>query len=156
MGLESYQYDPASGEFFNRKGKKVGSYTKTYGRILHRGKEIQLSRLAFFLMEGAWPIEEVDHINGDTHNNRWNNLRKCNRVQNSQNKGKRKHNTTGYKGVYPMSYGANVYYLSKIQSNGNAYYLGSFKTPEEAAKAYNEKALELHGEFARLNEIKGV
>lgn len=156
MGLEDYKYNPDTGEFFNRNGRKVGSYTKIYGRLSHRGKEIQLARFAFFLMEGKWPIEEVDHIDGDTHNNCWCNLRKCNRIQNAQNKGKRKTNTLGYKGVYPLHHGAKVYYLSKIQSNGKTYYLGSFTTPEDAALAYNRKASELHGDFAKLNEIKGI
>jgi hypothetical protein len=30
-------------------------------------------------------------------------------------------------------------------------HLGSFDNPEDAARAYDKKAKELHGEFARLN-----
>lgn len=33
------------------------------------------------------------------------------------------------------------------------YYLGSFDILEEAAESYNVRAKELHGEFARLNDI---
>lgn len=45
-------------------------------------------------------------------------------------------------------------YRAQIACKGIIYYLGVYATQEEAARAYNEKAKELHGEFAHLNEIK--
>ena len=42
-------------------------------------------------------------------------------------------------------------YLAKTQLNYKSVYIGSFYTPEEAARAYDRKAIELKGEKARLN-----
>jgi len=41
----------------------------------------------------------------------------------------------------------------RICKHGNAYNLGTFSNEEEAAKVYNAKAIELHGEFANLNKV---
>ena len=40
-----------------------------------------------------------------------------------------------------------------ISKYGNVEYLGLFSSETEAAKAYNKRALALHGEFANLNII---
>lgn len=45
-------------------------------------------------------------------------------------------------------------YFAHIRKNGEKYYLGSFLTQKEAAIAYNEKARELFGIYAVLNEIE--
>ena len=54
---------------------------------------------------------------------------------------------TGYKGVrlFKNKWGA------RIQVKGERKFLGLFNTAEEAAKAYDVAAMELHGEFANLN-----
>jgi group I intron endonuclease len=44
-------------------------------------------------------------------------------------------------------------YSARIHYNGEEIYLGSFKTEENAAKAYNEAALKYYGEDAKLNII---
>ncbi len=54
---------------------------------------------------------------------------------------------TGYRGVTK----AGNIFLARIWSKGKAYYLGSFPTAEEAARAYDAKARELHKEFAMVN-----
>jgi hypothetical protein len=147
MGLESYKYDPETGKFYNRHGKQIGSYTKKYGRIVHRGKEYTMGRVAVFLMKGVWPEGEVDHINGDKYDNRWCNLRECSREENARNKSKYKTNKTGFKGVYPVGKKYGV----KIQVNGYPIYLGVFASPEMAALVYNDAAVAYHGNFAKLN-----
>ena len=44
---------------------------------------------------------------------------------------------------------------SRIGFDGKVYFLGRFDLEEEAAFAYNEVAIEYHGEFAKLNEVQG-
>jgi hypothetical protein len=45
------------------------------------------------------------------------------------------------------------YWVANISKDKVKYYLGYFKSEEEAAEAYNKKAIELYGENARLNII---
>lgn len=85
----------------------------------------------------------VDHIDMDRLNNRKMNLRPATPRQNSWNKKIRSDNQSGYKGVYR---GTSAW-IATIQGR----YLGSFKTKEEAAAAYDTKAKELYGEYAQLN-----
>ena len=102
-----------------------------------------------FIMNPENSKIQVDHINGNGFDNRKCNLRLCSNSQNNMNKQKRSDNTSGYKGV---SFYKGKFY-AEIMKEQTPYKLGTFKTALEAAKAYNAKALELHGEFARLNEI---
>ena len=95
---------------------------------------------------------KVDHISRKRFDNRKENLRICNHSENLCNKSEQQNNTSGYKGVgWQKTQG---YWSSKIQKDGIKYHLGFFDDPIEAAKAYNKKALELHGEFAYQNPIE--
>jgi hypothetical protein len=93
----------------------------------------------------------VDHINGDTLDNRKTNLRYCNNQQNNYNRGPMSHNISGYKGVSWRK--SNQKWYAQIKHNAKTKYIGYFKTKEEAAIAYNNVASKLFGEFARLNKI---
>jgi hypothetical protein len=92
---------------------------------------------------------EIDHKNGNALDNRRVNLRVCTTSQNQMNRGTQKNNSSGFKGV---SFNRNAgKYTATIRKQGKLYYLGLFEDPEEAARAYDRKARELHGEFAKLN-----
>lgn len=90
-----------------------------------------------------------DHIDHDGLNNQRNNLRNSNHSTNAMNK--RKKTGLEYKGVCISRIRGHIYYRSFIMINGQSSYLGNFKTAMEAAKTYDKKALELFGEFAKLN-----
>jgi hypothetical protein len=90
----------------------------------------------------------IDHINHDTSDNRSCNLREVTPKQNMMNTRVRKNSKSGYKGV-SFSKDKNKYRVQVINK-----FVGYFKTSEEAAEAYNKKALELFGEYACLNVIK--
>mgnify|MGYP004571031835 CR=1 FL=1 len=91
----------------------------------------------------------IDHINNVRVDNRKENLRICTCQENARNRGPQKNNQTGYKGVsFDKS---RSKYEAKIKSGDKHYHLGRFGTAEEAAHAYDRKAIELHGKFAKLN-----
>ena len=93
----------------------------------------------------------TDHISGNELDNRRGNLRIGTKSQNMANSRIRVNNTSGYKGVHwhklLSKWRAVIWYL------GKPIHIGLFLTKEEAAKAYNNKAIEVHKEFARLNVI---
>jgi len=95
---------------------------------------------------------EVDHINGNGLDNRICNLRICTRSQNQINKGLQKNNTTGYKGVSFIK--KHRKYRATIRINGKSMYLGEFESAKGAAFAYDNKAKELFGNFAKLNFVE--
>jgi hypothetical protein len=92
----------------------------------------------------------VDHRDGDGLNNRRSNIRTATHSQNSHNRKMHVTNTSGFKGVVRNNKRGRPW-LARIALNRRQMYIGVFDTPEEAARAYDRKAKELHGEFARLN-----
>lgn len=98
------------------------------------------------------PQSTVDHIHHDRIDNRKQNLRLCTIAQNNYNSRKRKDGVTSkYKGVY-LNKISNMY-TSHITFKGKRIFLGNYKIQENAAYYYNEKARELFGEFAYLNDL---
>lgn len=90
--------------------------------------------------------EQCDHKDGDSSNNRRDNLRLTNSTGNNRNARMRKDNTSGFKGIWKVG----NRWRACIKVNGKKIYLGFFDTPEEAYKAYCDAAIKYHGEFARL------
>ena len=76
-------------------------------------------------------------------------MRIATRAENSRNIGKRRNNTSGYKGViFDKSRGR---WAAQITVNYVMKNLGRYTDPIEAALAYDRAARELHGQFARTN-----
>lgn len=92
----------------------------------------------------------VDHRDGDGLHNWRENLRNCTDAQNKMNrKVISANNTSGYKGVSWSK--KKRKWIAQSMINKKHIFIGHFSTPEEAARAYDEKARELFGEFARTN-----
>ena len=117
------------------------------GYVSRLSKGIRLHR---FLLDAPKDFF-VDHINGDTLDNRKANLRLCNNQQNGCNSKLRSNNTSGYKGVH-FSKKENKW-ISAIMCNRKHYRQGCFHSKKEAALAYNKAAVKYHGEFARINDV---
>lgn len=154
---ELLDYDPETGIFTwrvssrnYRVGDKAGSQRKN-GRwlICVEHEKRMRSVWAFFWMTGQLPTQHIDHINRDPSDDRWANLRHCNRFENLHNMGLRKDNTSGYIGVHKRTNGR---YLAYTRTNeGKRIYLGHHPTAEEAARVRDAEAIKLYGEFAVLN-----
>lgn len=112
-------------------------------------KKIKLVSMHRFIMDSPEDMM-TDHVNGDTLDNRIPNLRICCHKENMRNRRGQK-GTSVYKGVcLERSTGK---WKAYIRFNGVLKNIGRFHLEKEAAEAYNKKAIELHGEFAKTNEI---
>jgi len=96
---------------------------------------------------GENPGLKVDHISRDGCDNRRVNLRWATRSQNAINRRWSKPTKSGYRGVY---WDSNAWQVM-VQVNGQRKTFCRTKNLEEAARAYDEHAKRLHGEFAQLN-----
>lgn len=95
----------------------------------------------------------IDHISRDTLDNRRCNLRFITWAQNSRNRNPLKNKLVNYKGVTYSEYNGKKYYRVTITANGKRINETGFKSPEEAARRYNELARIHHGEFAYQNPV---
>lgn len=152
---QALHYDPLSGEFtwlVSRTGRvPVGS---TAGTRNHRGRifislgrrTYQASRLAWLYVHGEWPPNLIDHINGNTSDNRIANLRPATFAQNAQNRRRQATTRNGFKGVNLTPSGK---WRAQIKVDGRSLHLGVFDTAEEAGAAYADAAVAWFGAFAK-------
>ena len=157
-------YDPETGVFtwkprpgdaqFNAEhaGNRAGSESPRRPPYVYRSIGIHgvlylEHRLAWLYVHGAWPPNRIDHINGDTRDNRIANLRPATAGENRANSRTNRNNHLGVKGVSLC----DGKYRARLRCRGKMYELGTFQTIEEAKAVYAEAAAEHHGEFARID-----
>lgn len=117
-------------------------------------RKLLLHRLLMF-DELTTARAEIDHINGNAWDNRRSvNLRVASSAENKYNTRAHRDSRSGYKGVR-LSGRSTHRWQAMIYHSGKNYCLGSHASPEEAARAYDAKAVELFGARARLNFPKG-
>jgi hypothetical protein len=120
-------------------------HLKNNGYVQSKGKSgtFYLHRL----ITGASPLQVVDHVDGNPMNNCRSNLRVCTQSDNLANRGANKPSKTGEKGVFPYKGGPR--FAAQITRNRKVFSLGVFNTVAEAKAAYDAKAKELFGEYAK-------
>lgn len=126
---------------------------KPHGRTVYAHRSVRKpdgTRTKQTLHKFLTGYERTDHRNGNGLDNRRSNLRESTAGQNSQNRRQRRDNTSGFKGVSWYKR-ASRWHAHIAVNGGNQQTLGYFATAEEAARAYDEAARELHGEFAIVN-----
>lgn len=87
----------------------------------------------------------IDHKDGDSFNDRYENLRLCPQIDNMKNRRKSCSNTSGHTGVGRHGDG----WSATIAADGHFYFLGKFETFDEAVLARRAGELKYFGEFAR-------
>ena len=91
----------------------------------------------------------IDHVNGDGLMNTRANLRVCTQKENMKNQRQHRDSKSPFKGIWRAQHCDR--WAAQLVCNRKKIYLGLYKEPEDAARAYDRKAIELFGPFARLN-----
>jgi len=141
------QIDDEDFEWLNQWKWCVQRMHNTYYAIRkqHIGNRYITIRMHRIIMRTPSHLQ-VDHKDRNGLNNQRLNLRNCNNSQNQMNK-----KSSGVSQYLGVSYNHKGRIKANIKGNGKIIHLGTFETEIEAAKAYDNKARELHGEFANLN-----
>lgn len=126
---------PNKTTYYARRGTQRGGKNKTI--LLHR-----------FILDAPDGLQ-VDHINGDSLDNRRSNLRLATNAQNHCNMPATRPNQLGFRGIETMKDGRQ--FKARIKVEGQIIRIGPFSTPEDAARGYDLMAKHYHGEFATLN-----
>lgn len=149
MLLELFSYDPISGDLLRRAtGEKVcGRNTGGHLRVSIGNKIYFVHRIIWKMVTGADPIEEIDHIDGNSGKNVWSNLREAARTENGSNTKICSRNKSGVKGVCFNQ--EKQKWRAEIQAKKRRYTVGYFADIRSAELAINAARIRLHGEFAR-------
>lgn len=131
----------------NRKGRKHWYVGRNSPMVDGIRRTIRMHRLIMNVKEEM----EIDHKNGNGLDNCRSNLRICLPIENTRNQRLRSDNASGFKGVCWNKEAKK--FTASIGLNRKRQHIGYFCSALEAAKAYNETAKKLHGEFALLNNL---
>lgn len=156
--LALFEYDPDSGEIRNRVNRgraRAGALAGSgrpdgYRRIGINQVTYYVHRLIWMMQTGEDPGDmQIDHRSGDKRDNSWANLRLASHAENQRNGGSYAGSVSPFCGV---SWHENTKkWQVQIRRDGRQKHLGVFPCMIEAARAYDEAALKMHGSFAQLN-----
>ena len=130
-----------------KAGSDAGSFDKDgYRTICINRKNYKSHRLMWLHVNGEFPPEGTDHINGVRDDNRITNIRAAGQDINNRNAKKRDDNTSGITGVYWVKRARKWY--AQIRTGNNRVFLGSFDCKYKAASK-RKFAEEIYGFSAR-------
>lgn len=151
-----FEYEPTTGMLRRKLGGRKpypwrgAGKDRRYLVTTISGATIYLHHAVWLYHHGSKPAM-LDHINGDTRDNRIENLRECTSAQNQFNSRRKASNKAGHKGVVFHAPCTHKPWHAKINVGGRRISLGYHATKEEAAAAYAAGAAKYAGEFARAN-----
>ena len=131
-----FRYEEAAGRLYwlsRTPDRPAGAMASQYWAISIFGRRYFAHRLVWAWHTREWPKGEIDHINGDKLDNRFENLRDVTRRVNKQNIRTPNRNNVGLLGTHLFRNGR---WKSSINVNGRNVHLGYFDTTEEAHEAY--------------------
>ena len=142
---QAIDYNQLTGVLTRKTGPKAGLPTGTLskdGYLIVRilGTNVYAHRIAWLHLHGRWPVQFIDHIDGNKTNNCISNLRECSTSQNAQNKKRHSNNTTGFIGVCKTKTG----FLAQLTVKGKKRFVAYCSTAEEAFEKYTEAKKRLH------------
>jgi hypothetical protein len=117
------------------------------GAIL--GQTCRAHRVIWAIQSGAWPVNDVDHVNGRRSDNRWINLREATRAQNALNRRANAGSSSVYVGVSWCA--PSKKWRAQFTLDGIRKHVGLFQTEEDAARAYDAIIESKNSEFVRKN-----
>jgi hypothetical protein len=138
--LSRYSYDEMSGRIFNTNtgrpafASRIGDYL----RGIHNGSIFKAHRIAWKMHHGTEPPDVIDHINGDTLDNRISNLRDGTGGTNSRNMRLFRNNVAGVTGIHRRR--DRNSWRALIYVGGRKIELGCFKRLEDAIAARHAAA----------------
>ena len=153
---ECFKYDPETGEIVRikkthrnqRVGESVGYISaRGYKYMKVNGRGLLFHRVAWKLVTGEDPPQEIDHVNKDRLDNRWCNLRAATPEQNLANRPLKGECLPGVK-----RHGSR--FQARITINGTRRTIGTFNTEEEAHAAYVAEHVGAHGKFSVFARAK--
>jgi hypothetical protein len=154
---EALEYNPETGKFFwkIRTSKRIhigdeAGCLAGNGHILIRmyGKLYQASRLAWLYVYGENPLEEIDHKDVNSSNNKIDNLRLATRMQNQWNTRVTSRSKTGIKGVC-WNKSSNKWHV-QINHNNQRVYSAYFDDLNETKEAMLREREKWHSAFSRV------
>ncbi len=126
--LARLSYDKETGEITNEKGNTLGHYKSDGYLYIHVGnRKIAAHRVAWVLVTGNQPVSQIDHINGNRSDNRWDNLRQVTNQQNQLNRP-----TTGITKVGSK-------WRARLSIDGKTVSLGTYECPVIAHLKYKDE-----------------
>lgn len=140
----------ASAQHTGLNGREAGSARtshsgKRYCHIKVDGVPLKRSHIIFLFAYGHWPDDQIDHINGDSMDDRIVNLRAATATQNAWNHKRRAKASSCPMGVRRLESGR---FQARIACNKKTVHLGTFATEHDAAQAYQQHRKELFGDYA--------
>lgn len=129
------------------KATRGGFYAKRVSKRDENGKQHNIYMHREIL--GAQSGQEVDHISGESLDNRRSNLRLCTHRENLYNSRSHCDAKSRFKGVTWDK--SRHKWMALIYYKGKQHNLGRFDSEKDAALAYNRASTAYHGKFARLN-----